>query len=59
VLLARAANAFALPDLMVPPCSVRFAAFEVTLIPVVYRSRLPPSTYVPAVKVPLLICVSL
>jgi len=43
----------------VPPCSVRFAAFVVTLIPVVDRSRLPPSTYVPAVKVPLLICVSL
>src|SRR5579859_3735770 len=58
VLEARAARAFALPELMVPPDSVRVEELVATLIPVVERSRLPLRTKVPPDSVVPLICVS-
>ena len=59
VFLFKLAKAFVAPDFMVPPCSVNVEELVVILIPLVVRSRLPPSTNVPPERVEPLICVSL
>ncbi len=55
VLLFKLAKAFAAPDIMVPPSSVNVEELVVILMPLVVRSRLPPSTNVPPERVEPLI----
>ena len=55
VFVFKLAKALVAPDMMVPPCRVNVEEFVVILMPLVVRSKLPPSTKVPPERVEPLI----